>query len=208
MKLLHIIASPRGTHSRTLDISRQFISTLKIKDPQLEVDNLDLHQEDFPEVTDTSVAAKYMLVSGSNLTHEAATAWEVIGTHAKRFLDADMYLITSPMWNFSIPYKLKHYLDLIVQPGHLFTFTENGVEGLVRGKKMICIISSGSDYSEGSPLHSLDFVKPYLRAIFGFVGITDIEFIQAQPLDYGPELAKIKLKEAQQEAISLAQNVI
>lgn len=205
MKLLHIIASPRGSHSRTLEISNQFISTLKEKHPLLEVDNFDLHQEDFPEVTDTSVAAKYMLVSGSNLTPEAATAWEVIGTHAKRFLDADMYLITCPMWNFSIPYKLKHYLDLIIQPGHLFTFTENGVEGLVKGKKMICITSSGSDYSEGSPMHSLDFVKPYLRAIFGFVGITDIEFIQAQPLDYGPDLAKIKIEEAQQKAIGLAQ---
>ena len=204
MKLLHIIASPRGENSRTLEISNEFLSTLKQKHSNIEIDELDLYQEELPEVYDGAVSAKYQLVSGMNLDEDSQSAWNNVSLHSQRFLAADMYLISCPMWNFSIPYKLKHYLDLIVQPGHLFTFTESGVEGLAKGKSLYCVSTSGSDYSEGSPMESLDFLKPYLRTIFGFVGIHNIEFIHAQPLDYSPDIAKSKVKEAQELAITLA----
>jgi len=166
-----------------------------------------LYKEAFPEVFEGPVSAKYHLISGASLDENDQTAWNDVALHAQRFLAADIYLISCPMWNFSIPYKLKHYLDLIIQPGQLFTFTESGVEGLVKGKTLFCVSTSGSDYSEGSPMRSLDFLTPYIRTIFRFVGIHDIKFVQAQPLDYSPEISHTKVKEAQQLAVSIANEI-
>ena len=97
---------------------------------------------------------------------------------------ADAYLLTVPMWNFSIPYTLKYYIDCIVQPGYVFSFNEFGMPvPLVHDRKMICVTSRGSDYSPGSPSHPYDFQEPYLRAIFGFIGITDLTFVHVQAAD-------------------------
>ena len=87
------------------------------------------------------------------------------------------------MWNFGIPYALKYYIDCIVQPGYVFGFNETGVVPMVHGKRMVCVTARGSDYSSSSPMHAYDFQEPYLRSIFGFIGITDIEFINVQPTD-------------------------
>ena len=109
------------------------------------------------------------------------------------------------MWNFSIPYKLKHYIDIIIQPKYLFRYTEKGPEGLVKGKKMVVVSSRGGDYSAGG-MRQYDMQEPYLRAIFGFVGITDITFINAQPMDMGPDLQKRKIGEAQATARKIEEN--
>ncbi|MBU4376945.1 MAG: NAD(P)H-dependent oxidoreductase, partial [Candidatus Omnitrophica bacterium] len=100
-------------------------------------------------------------------------------------------------WNFSIPYPLKHYIDIIVQPRYLFRYTDKGVEGLVKNKKMLIITSKGGDYSTGSPMRPYDFEETYLHWIFSFVGMTDISFINAQPMDaFGPDVAEKKIEEA------------
>jgi FMN-dependent NADH-azoreductase len=110
------------------------------------------------------------------------------------------------MWNFGIPHVLKHYIDVIVQPKYLFRYAEKGAEGLVKGRSMAVITSRGGDYSEGSPFRPYDFQEPYLRAIFGFVGITDITFINAEPMDAaGPEVQAEKIKAAQVRARQAAE---
>ncbi|HLD82724.1 MAG TPA: NAD(P)H-dependent oxidoreductase, partial [Candidatus Omnitrophota bacterium] len=122
-------------------------------------------------------------------------------------LSADTYLITTPMWNFSTPYPLKQYIDLIVQPKYLFRYTDKGVEGLAKNKRMVVISSRGGDYSPQSPFHTYDFQEPYLRAIFGFVGITDIAFINAQPMDAsGQEVQNKKIEEAKMLARNIAES--
>ena len=123
----------------------------------------------------------------------------------ERFLSADAYLISTPMWNFGIPYTLKHYIDVILQPKYLFRYTEKGPEGLVKNKKMIVITSRGGDYST-EQMKAYDFEEPYLRTAFGFTGITDITFINAQPMDMGPELQEQKIREAQNKARQAANN--
>ncbi|HAZ09910.1 MAG TPA: ACP phosphodiesterase, partial [Candidatus Omnitrophica bacterium] len=106
-----------------------------------------------------------------------------------------------PMWNFSIPYYLKHYIDVILQPKYLFRYTEKGAEGLVKNKRMVVITSRGGDYSPESPGHAYDYQEPYIRAVFGLTGITDITFINAQPMGaLGPDTQKEKIKEAQEIA--------
>ena len=91
-----------------------------------------------------------------------------------------------------------------MQPGILFRFTAQGVEGLALNKKMFCITARGSDYSKDTYLHQFDFQEPYLRAIFGMAGIYDISFIHAQPMDYMAEIAQQQFKKAKAEAMSMA----
>ena len=203
-KFLHIIAAPRGGGSRTLQVSRVFVDALKKKYPSCRIDELNLFREPLPELTLKMISGKYALLSGNELSPEASAAWQPIESHILRFLSADGYLISSPMWNFSIPYPLKHYIDIIVQPKYLFRYTEKGVEGLAQNKKMMVITSRGGDYSPQSPFHSYDFQEPYLRAVFGFVGITDITFINAQPMDaLGEEVKNGKIEEAEEAAIEI-----
>ena len=88
-----------------------------------------------------------------------------------------------------MPYALKHLIDVIIQPGRLFTYNEQGIPvGLVQDRQMVIVTSRGGDYSEASPLHALDHQVPYLRTVFSFVGITDIGVISAQPMDISPGL--------------------
>jgi FMN-dependent NADH-azoreductase len=207
MKLLHIVASPRGEKSRTLSISREFLESFSKKHPEAEIEELDLFQVDLPPVSGDVVDAKYVLMGGLKLDENLQEPWERIAVFATHFLSYDVYLITAPMWNFTIPYPLKHYIDVIMQAGFLFRFTESGAEGLVKNKKMICITSRGSDYGPASPTNALDYQEPYLRAIFSLAGIEDISFINAQPLDFAPGITSAKLQEAREEAKQLAESL-
>lgn len=206
MKLLNIIASPRAEKSRTLNVSAEFLKTLKGKYPQLVIQDLDLFRTNLPEVFGGSVDAKYAFMSGGVPDEEALKSWDEISRYAKEFVAADIYLISSPMWNFSIPYKLKQYIDIIMQAGILFSFTKEGVVGLANNKKMFCITSRGNDYSEGTGMKQFDFQEPYLRSIFGFTGITDISFINSQPLDLTPDITDASLEKARGDARLLALN--
>jgi FMN-dependent NADH-azoreductase len=184
MRLLHIIATPRGPESNTLRVSNVLLEELYLKYSDLSVKVLELFKADLPAVAGKNIESKYKLMTGQQLEGEYKSSWAQIEANIKQFLDTDIYLITTPMWNFGIPYALKYYIDAIIQPGYLYRYNEQGIpEGLVIGKKMICVTSRGGDYSADSLLHSLDFVEPYLRTIFNFVGITDIHFINAQPMD-------------------------
>jgi len=199
-KLLHIIASPRKEESRTLQISGAFLKALEKRHPNWTIDELDLSKEEIPALTVKRVDGKYVLLQGKELMGEFKEAWEEILGHIQRFLSADIYLISTPMWNFHIPYILKHYIDVIVQPKYLFRYTEAGtVEGLAKNKKMIVISSRGGEYAS-QEMRSFDFQEPYLKAIFGFVGIKDISFIKAEPMDMDPEVREEKLEEAKAAA--------
>ena len=203
-KLLHIIATPRGDESRTLKISNTFLAAFKEKNPECIIDEINLAEENLPPLTVKRVDGKYMLLSGKELSGESKEAWRDIIKQIDRFLSADMYLISAPMWNFSVPYMLKHYIDVILQPKYLFRYAEKGIEGLVKGKRMIVVSSRGGDYSS-EPMIRLDMQEPYLRAIFGLAGITDIKFIKAQPMDMDPKIRDEKIGEAQDTAKSLAE---
>lgn len=207
-KLLHIIATPRGDDSRTLKVSQAFLEALSKKNPDCKIDELNVATDSLPSLTLKMIYGKYVLLGGKELTEKLKEAWNPIERHIERFLLADGYLISTPMWNFSIPYPLKQYIDLIIQPKYLFRYTEKGVEGLVKNRKMAVITSRGGDYSLESPFQAYDFQEPYLRAIFGLVGITDITFINAQPMDaMGEIVQKEKIEAAKALARKLAENI-
>jgi FMN-dependent NADH-azoreductase len=205
-KLLHIIATPRAEESRTLKVSASYLELFTKTHPDWVVEELNLTKEDLPSLTVKRVDGKYVLLGGKELSGEFRAAWQEIIQHIERFLSADAYLVSTPMWNFSIPYVLKHYLDIIVQPKYLFQYTKTGVEGLVKNRKMVVITSRGGDYSTPES-RTLDHQEPYLRAIFGYVGIKDIQFIIAQPMDMGDSLQAQKIQEAQGKAKELARQL-
>jgi FMN-dependent NADH-azoreductase len=205
MRLLHIISTPRSHESNTVRISNALIEALYLKYTDLNVKVLDLFKVDLPAVAGVNIESKYKLMTGQELDDNHRSSWEAIEANINRFLDADIYVVTTPMWNFGIPYALKYYIDAIVQPGYLFRYNEIGVPiGMVTGKKMFVVTSRGGDYSPNSYLSHLDFVEPYLRSIFNLVGITDITFINAQPMDITPELRRAALLRAMEEARAAA----
>jgi FMN-dependent NADH-azoreductase len=206
MHLLHIISTPRGLASNTVRVSNVLLEGLLEKHDDLTVRTLDLFTADLPSVAGRNIESKYTLMTGQALDEGSQASWKQIEKNIEQFLDADVYLLTVPMWNFGIPYALKYYIDAIVQPGYLFRYNEEGrPEGLVKGKKMICVTSRGGDYSRG-PLQAFDFVENYLRTIFGFVGITDIHFFNVQPMDVSIETRKAAYKKAISEVRDYVEN--
>lgn len=189
-RLLHVICTPRGLASSTARVSSCLLEALRDEDEDLEVTTLDLFRADLPSVAGKNIESKYRLMTGQSIDDDARDSWGQIERTIEQFLDSDVYLFTVPMWNLGIPYVLKYYIDAIVQPGYLFRYTPDGqVEGLVKNKTMLLVISSGSDYTT-QPMASFNFVESYLRAIFGFVGLTDIHVFHANGMDMGPELKK------------------
>lgn len=204
MKLLHILATPRESQSNTLKIANAFIDSSKTKYPDLIVETINLFNQNLPSVAGDNIETKYTLSFGQPIDKNHKESWEQIEVLIKHFLSADIYVISTPMWNFSIPYVLKYYIDVIVQPGYLFKYNEKGQPvPLTLGKKMVVITSRGGDYSENSPFHAYDFQEPYLRAIFGYVGIYDMTFINAQPMDVTREHRETALASALEKAASV-----
>ena len=202
-KLLHIIATPRGDESRTLKVSASFLEAFGLSHSDWVVEELDLSKEELPSLTVKRVDGKYMLLGGKELSGQFRAAWQDIIRQIERFLSADAYLLSTPMWNFSIPYMLKRYLDVIVQPKYLFQYTKTGVEGLVKNRKMMVVTSRGGTYTTPD-MSAMDFQEPYLRAIFGLVGIKDIGFINAEAMDMGEQLQKQNIQAAQDKAKEIA----
>jgi FMN-dependent NADH-azoreductase len=205
-RLLHVICTPRGLASNTARVSSCLLEALRDEDDDLEVTTLDLFRADLPSVAGKNIESKYRLMTGQDLDEAGQESWKQIERTIEQFLSADVYLFTVPMWNLGIPYVLKYYIDAIVQPGYLFRYTPDGqVEGLVRDKTMLLVISSGSDYTT-EPYASFNFVESYLRAIFGFVGLTDVHVFHAQGMDMGPDMKKAGQRAAMTKAREFARS--
>ena len=170
-KLLHIKASPRGISSDSIKVAEAFLQTFLKAHPNFGTEELDLFREKLPPFEAPAAAAKYAVLGGSEPKGPDALAWKAVIEVIDRFKSADMLVISSPMWNFSIPYRLKHYVDLLVQPGLTFSYGPEGYKGLVTGRAAVLILSRGGSYPAGD---AMDFQKPYLETVLRFIGFTDI----------------------------------
>lgn len=102
---------------------------------------------------------------------------------------ADTIVLAVPMYNFSIPSTLKAWIDHVARRGRTFRYTENGPEGLLKGKKVFVLAARGGLYSNGAPAAAFDFQEPYLRTVLGFLGLTEVTFVYLEGLAMGPEAA-------------------
>jgi FMN-dependent NADH-azoreductase len=123
MRLLHIVATPRGLASNTARVSNALLEALYDKHDGLVVETLDLFNADLPAVAGSNIESKYKLMTGQGLDASATSSWQEIEQTIAEFVKADAYLLTTPMWNLSIPYVLKYYIDAIVQPGYCSSTT-------------------------------------------------------------------------------------
>lgn len=171
MKLLHIDSSALGGHSVTRELSAAAVARQQALHPGIEVDYLDLDQAPLPHLTAQSLAKADPA--------EAAASEALL----QQFLAADVIVIGAPMYNFSVPSTLKAWIDRVAVAGRTFKYTENGPEGLAGGKTLIIASGRGGIHTDAPT----DFQEPYLRQVFGFLGITDIQFVRAEGVAYSPQ---------------------
>lgn len=181
-KILHIVGSPRGGDSVSLEVANAYISACRVAGPNTTLDILDVWAEELPELDDHALKAKYAGLAGATLTPEQQHAWDRLKKIAARFKAADVIVFSVPMWNFGIPYKLKHLIDLISQKDVLFTFDEGGFGGMLAGRKAVLICARGLNYATdtATPETEFDHQKSYMRMWLKFVGITDVDVITVE----------------------------
>lgn len=121
-------------------------------------------------------------------TEDAAPTLALSEELIDELLRSDVLVLESPMYNFSIPSVLKAWFDHVVRARKTFRITDGGMVGLLESKKGILVLGSGAIYSEG-PFKVMDFQEPYLRAMLGFIGMTDLESVRVEGLNMGPTAA-------------------
>lgn len=204
--ILYIKASPRIGRSHSLAVAEAFLESYREANRGAKVNALDLFAADLPPFDGLLVNAKYSILHGKPHPPEEAAAWRHVEEIIGRFKAADKYVLATPMWNFTIPYRLKQYLDILVQPTYTFSYSpEEGYKGLVIGKPIFIAYARGGEYSPGTPAGGLDFQTKYLEFILGFIGFTDIRRIIVEPtLEGGPEVAQARRQAAIARARDLA----
>ena len=171
-KLLYVKASPRGERSFSIRAADAFVASYKNANPDDTVEELDLFNADIPEFDAAAAEGKYAIIYGKDGSEASKAAWKKVVEVIDYFKGFDKYVLAVPMWNFGLPYKLKLYLDTIIQPTHTFAVNEDGsYAGLVTGKKALSVYSSGGAY-EGD-MAGLDHQRPHLEFLLGFMGIED-----------------------------------
>ncbi|MFZ5658299.1 MAG: FMN-dependent NADH-azoreductase [Pseudomonadota bacterium] len=204
-KLLYIEASPRKARSHSIAVAEAFLADYRQANPQDEIESWDLWSMDLPDLDEGAIAARYAIARGLAHTPEQAAAWQRITDFFARFAGADKYLISVPMWNFGVPYKLKHLVDVVTQPGLAFRFTPGeGYQGLVTGKPATVIHARGGAYGAGTGAEGFDFQKPYVENWLRFIGFTDVRSILVEPTLAQPETAANAREQALEEARAVA----
>lgn len=180
-KLLHIQASPMGDLSFSVRAARAFLEAYAASHPGDTIELLDLWKTDLPHFDFTAASGKYKIMRGLPHSGEEARAWEEVVRRIEHLKSADKVVVSTGMWNFSLPYRLKQYLDIIIQPGLTFSFDPaKGYSGLVTGKPLQLILASGGEYPAGTPAEGFDFQKPYIEMIFGFIGFSDVRSLRVE----------------------------
>ncbi|MGQ9732399.1 MAG: FMN-dependent NADH-azoreductase [Candidatus Zipacnadales bacterium] len=205
-KLLHIKATPRKEDSRSMVLARAFLEAYRQFHPHDTIETLDVFESEIPEFDALAATGKYRAMRGERHTEEEAARWQKVVATIEHFKSFDKYVITTPMWNFSIPYRLKLYIDTIVQPSLTFGYDpKRGYFGLLGEKAVVILATRGGAYTEALGTASYDFQVPYLRAVLGLIGLTDIRVVVAEPMDMeGPEKGAQVLASAVEQAREVA----
>jgi FMN-dependent NADH-azoreductase len=179
--ILHIDASINGDNSASRAISRSIVDQLKKAQWGEEVVYRDLAAEPIPHLTLEAFADSSVL---------------------DEFIAADTVVIGAPMYNFTLPTQLKSWIDRIVVAGKTFRYTQNGPEGLAKGKRVIIALARGGIYSQG-PAAALEHLETYLTGVFNFIGI-EPEFVVAEGLNLGADQRSNSIEQALGETVRLA----
>jgi FMN-dependent NADH-azoreductase len=199
MKLLHIDSSVLGPHSVSRQVSAAVVDRLRQATPGLDVSYRDLTLTPLAHLSGPHLAAGQGAVPEASLQPDIAAGQAVL----EEFLAADIVVLGAPMYNFTIPSQLKAWIDRILVAGKTFKYSAQGVEGLAGNKRVIVAISRGGFYGAGTPAAVGEHLETYLRWVFGFIGVTNPEFISADGIQVGPEHREKAVADALRAAGSL-----
>ena len=200
MKLLHIDSSVLGPHSVSRQVSAAIVDRLRQATPGLEISlSRPVARRRWRICRAPTSRPRQGAVPEAALQPDLAAGQAVLD----EFLAADIVVLGAPMYNFTIPSQLKAWIDRIVVAGKTFKYSAQGVEGLAGNKRVIIAISRGGFYGAGTPAAVGEHLETYLRWVFGFIGVTNPEFISADGIQVGPEHREKALAGALQAATNL-----
>ncbi len=194
MKLLHIDSSILGDNSVSRAISAAVVARMRA----LHGDNLEVAMRDLAAVPIPHLTGAYLAGKSAEVQHDQALQEDLDlgGAALAEFQAADIVVVGVPLYNFTIPSQLKAWVDRIVVAGQTFRYTETGAVGLAGGKRVVLALSRGGFYGPGKPHAAFEHGESYLRAVFGFLGVSDVETIVAEGVAIGPEQRKSALDAA------------
>lgn len=179
MRLLHIIASPRRERSRSRAIANDFLNALQ----GIEVEELDLWNSELPELDGAMLESRYRLIHGGSVEPGFEARWDELRRLVDHLLSFDLWLFSTPMWNLGMPYRLKHYIDLVLQPTMAFTNDADGAVTAHGTDKIAILIGAGAlDIRPGAPLEGLDYHLTHLaQNLRVYFGLSEIHEIRVAP---------------------------
>lgn len=190
-KVLIIDSAATGEASVSRKLTSELAERLGQRDPSVRIVHRDIGAVPVPHLTAETVGA----IRGTAETDAARATLALSDALIEEVRGADILVLGAPMYNFGISSTLKTWFDHVLRSGIAFRYTESGPEGLMTGKRAVVIETRGGLYSEG-PAASMDAQEPHLRAMLGFMGITDVLFVRAEKLAMGPEAASAAITDA------------
>lgn len=195
MKLLHIDSSPLGGNSVSRQLTDRIVAQWRTSHPGTVVEYLDLAADAPSHLSIDSLGFR----AGPNaqgLSEVQRRENEISEKLVSQFMAADVIVVGAPMYNFSVPSQLKAWIDRVAQAGRTFTYTDTGPQGLAGGKTVIVASSRGGVYSTNPALAGLDHQESYLKTVFGFFGVTDVQFVRAEGVAMGDAAKAVALSAA------------
>ncbi len=192
--VLHVSASPGGEASRSLALAGAFLDAWRQAHPAHTHEAVDVWNLDLPEFDASMIAAKFAVLRAQNATAAQQAQWERAVRVSQQFNRADVYVFSVPMWNYGLPYRLKHYIDIVTLPGQNWRWSRaEGYQPLLSGKRAFLMVSSAGDFSDGAITQYEDFQRPYLRQWLRFLGIEAAGEVALAPTLTDPErLARVR----------------
>lgn len=205
MRLIYIEASPLKDRSHSISVAEHFLRAYQNVHTSDDILRMDLWRVNLPAFDAETIDAKFAVLRGRDFTPEQWERWQSVRSISRRFNGADKYVFSVPMWNFGVPYPLKHFIDVVTLPGENWTWSkEKGYEPLLSGKKALLIYSSANDYNDISS--DSDFQKPHLRRWLNFIGVSDIHEINIAPTLADAAEVAARRADAMEQATRLASN--
>lgn len=204
LKILHVDTSITGEASVSRLLSAEIVEAQRRLHPGAEVIVRDLAARPF-----VHLSGSHLLAAQGAAPEDPAVRDDLdAGREAlDEFLSADVVVVGAPMYNFGIPSQLKAWIDRLAVRGVTFRYTDQGPEGLAGGKKLIIASSRGNFYGPGAPAAAFDHQETYLKAVFGFLGITDVSFVRAEGIALGDEARDRAIAAARHEIEAMADRV-
>jgi FMN-dependent NADH-azoreductase len=201
-RLLHIEASPLKDRSNSTSVAEHFVREYQKHHAADDIVRIDLWRVNLPPFDAETIGAKFAVLRKQEFTPAQWERWNAVRAISRQFNAADKYVFSVPMWNFGVPYPLKHFIDVVTLPGENWTWSkERGYESLLSQKRALLIYSSANIYADA---HDSDHLRPYLRRWLRFLGISVSHEIDVAPTLDDREAVAAKRAAAIEKAMQLA----